>query len=160
MESLGIDLKLLISQIINFGLLFIILSKLLYKPIQKLLDDRKKAVELTEENLKKSKIQLDNIEEDRKKVMVQANKKASEILAHGKDLSKKQQDEVLENAQNEAKNIISEAEKRSNQLVDEVTKIVQKRTGKMVVDVTESVLRNLDTETQHKIIQNILKKLD
>ena len=40
MEKLGINLGLLISQAINFGLLVALLYLLLYKPVLKMLDER------------------------------------------------------------------------------------------------------------------------
>lgn len=40
MEALGIDLRLFLIQLFNFGLLFILLNWLLSKPISKMLSDR------------------------------------------------------------------------------------------------------------------------
>ena len=40
MDALGINLPGLITQIISFGILFFILSKLLYKPLVSLMDQR------------------------------------------------------------------------------------------------------------------------
>lgn len=44
MEALGIDPKLFIGQIINFLILLFILTKFAYKPIVKLLDDRRQKI--------------------------------------------------------------------------------------------------------------------
>ena len=35
MEALGLDWKLLVAQMVNFGLLFFVLKKVLYKPLIK-----------------------------------------------------------------------------------------------------------------------------
>ena len=40
MDALGINLPGLVTQIISFGILFFILSKLLYKPLVSLMDQR------------------------------------------------------------------------------------------------------------------------
>ena len=40
MEALGINLPGLITQVISFLILLFVLSKLLYKPVIKMLDDR------------------------------------------------------------------------------------------------------------------------
>ena len=40
MDALGINLPGLITQIVSFGILFFILSKLLYKPLVSMLDQR------------------------------------------------------------------------------------------------------------------------
>ena len=40
MEGLGINLPLLIAQLINFGILLILLRLVAYKPVMKMLDQR------------------------------------------------------------------------------------------------------------------------
>ena len=47
MDALGINLPGLITQIISFGILFFILSKLLYKPLVSLMDQRAETVSYT-----------------------------------------------------------------------------------------------------------------
>jgi len=44
LSSLGIDLKILLAQLVNFGILIFLLSKFLYKPVLKMLDQRKKKI--------------------------------------------------------------------------------------------------------------------
>ena len=45
MEKLGIEPILLLTQVINFTILVVVLTKFLYKPILKMLDERKKKIE-------------------------------------------------------------------------------------------------------------------
>ena len=75
-DKLGIDLKLLIAQIINFVLLLGILTFLVYKPILKLLDKRKKMIEENVENTQKIEERLEKLEEEKEKVMAEASEKA------------------------------------------------------------------------------------
>lgn len=160
MDKLGIDPKLLISQIVNFLLLYFLLSKLLYKPILKLLEDRKKAVEKTLENLNKSRDELEKTEENRKKIFAIANAKADEIIAQSQKTSREVGKEILDNAKVQAQKVMAETKINSDQVVDNVSKIVQKRTGKMVLDITSKMISDLDKNTQHQIIEAMLKKLE
>src|SRR3989338_9157846 len=45
MDKIGVEPVALLTQIINFLLMVLILSKILYKPILKMLDERKKKIE-------------------------------------------------------------------------------------------------------------------
>ena len=45
LSQLGIDPKLLLSQGVNFGLVIIILTFLVYKPLVKILNERKQKIE-------------------------------------------------------------------------------------------------------------------
>ena len=45
MDKLGIEPVMLLTQVINFLVLVILLTKFLYKPILKLIDERRKKIE-------------------------------------------------------------------------------------------------------------------
>ena len=55
LESLGIDWKMLVAQVVNFIILLLILRKFLFGPIVKLLDDRRKTIEKGLSDAKKPK---------------------------------------------------------------------------------------------------------
>lgn len=79
-SQLGIDWRLIISQAIDFGLLLLVLWYFLYKPIIKLLNDRKQKIE---EGIIKSKIAEDRLAEVdsiRKEKIKEAEIKAVEII--------------------------------------------------------------------------------
>lgn len=44
-NALGVDLKILFAQLVNFAILFFVLYKFAYKPLLKLIDDRKDMIE-------------------------------------------------------------------------------------------------------------------
>lgn len=105
LKSLGIDWKLLIAQAVNFLILLIILSKLLYKPIINLLDERKNKIEKGLADAEKSRKHLEKAEEDADKIREKAYKEANEILENTK-----------QEADNKAQDIITRAEKQANDM--------------------------------------------
>jgi F-type H+-transporting ATPase subunit b len=91
--ALGIDFKLLIAQIINFVILIAILIKILYKPVLKTLEDRKKRIE---ESLKKAE------EIDRKVITVESECKAR------LEETRKDVDTFMEDAKSDAEGLRKE----------------------------------------------------
>lgn len=159
MEKLGIDLKLLISQIINFLVLFFLLSKLLYKPILKLLEERKKKIAQTLEDSQKLREELVKIEEDRKKILAEVRKEGEITLKKQIDLAEEKRKEIIEAAQKEAQRIIGETRTQLEQEKENMTREVAKRTGKLVIDLTKRIISQIDSETQHKILDKMIKDL-
>lgn len=94
--SLGIDVKILIAQIINFGLLLWILSKFMYKPILK-------RIEEDENDLESVRTQKTSLEEDLK---IFTEKKESDI----------------KETKNRARKIIKEAEEVASDIKDQAMK--------------------------------------
>jgi len=96
--KLGIDIKLLIAQMINFGLLLWLLAKFLYQPIIK-------RIEKDEAELKQAQTKAQDLEKQQKVFMEQkkldltaANSKAREIIKEAENIAQ----EIKKQAQNEA----------------------------------------------------------
>ena len=96
MEKLGIDLKLILVQIVNFGLLLFILKKVLYKPVLESIKKRREELEANEKEkgvIEKAKLELvlkekeeilknakREAEAGKRKIIDKANRESKEIL--------------------------------------------------------------------------------
>lgn len=110
MESLGIDLKLIIIQIINFGLLLFLLTKFLYKPILRILDERKKKIEESLANAQKITEERVKLEEEKTKEIVQARQVGKIIIEEMRLLGEKEREEILKRTRQEAEKMVKRAE--------------------------------------------------
>ena len=141
MEALGLDIKLLLAQIINFGILFFVLKKILYKPVIKILDDRKKAIEESSRNSQKIEEELKNLEERKTKVIETIQNEA-----------KKDKEKLIALAQEEKKKIIDEAKKTADA---EVSKSVRK-----IEAAQEESLENIKKEFLDETVKTLIKKIN
>lgn len=110
--SLGIDIKLLIAQIINFGLLLWFLSKFLYEPIV----DR---IQEDEAQLKQAKIlkkqlekERDLFEEQKKKEIAKSKKRAREIIKEAEIVANRIKKQAQEEADKEKQEVIKQIKAR------------------------------------------------
>lgn len=131
-NSLGINAKLLIAQIINFLILLFLLSRFLYRPIVKMLDERSKKIEKSLSDAEKIEAELKETEVRNQKILEETHNQAKQIIAEAKT-----------GASEEAKKIIAEAEKRSIQLKD--------RTVKEITDEKEKAKREIKQEAANLI---------
>ena len=81
MEGLGINLTLLVAQIFNFIILFLILSAVAYKPMVKFLDGRREKIAKGLEDARKAEERLANIEKDYQMRMDAARADAQKMVA-------------------------------------------------------------------------------
>ncbi len=114
--NLGIDIKLLIAQIINFGLLLWLLSKFLYKPIIK-------RIEKDENELKQAQIQNGKLErqrntfaEQKKKEIAEAKKRAREIIKEAKNMAKEIKKQVQQETEQEKRAVIKQIKSRLSEI--------------------------------------------
>lgn len=106
MEKLGIDLKLLVVQIVNFVLLLFILKKVMYKPILEAIKKRKEELDLVE----KQKNDIENSKKDleikQKKIISDALNEKDDILKNAKREAEAGKKRIIEKANMEAKELL------------------------------------------------------
>ena len=160
MEALGIDPKLLIAQIVNFAIFFIIFKKFIAKPLttylKKQQDEEAKRLALSQE-LGIAKTKLDN---DRAQMLVQTRKEQKEILDQAKLFS-----------ENIKKDMLAQAQKTSNEIIEsgkmaiQQEKVVaQKELVKYVSEVAEIAIKKglatyLDDATRKSITEHVIKSM-
>ena len=79
-SSLGIEWKELIAQAINFGLLVFILTKLLYKPVMKSIEEKEKAIQGAKDMSLDMEKKLQEGAEAQKKLLDKARAESEKII--------------------------------------------------------------------------------
>ena len=105
MDALGIDLPLLLSQIVNFSLLAIILNAVLYKPVLNALQSRTERIRESLENAEKVKQQLASAQADYDAKLNEARREAQSLLAQAQERARVQEAELLTEARAKAERV-------------------------------------------------------
>ena len=160
MEKLGIDLKLIIFQIINFSLLLFVLAKFLYKPILKILDERKKKIAESLANAQKIDEELAKLEEKKGKEIEKAKEAGRSILEEMRVEGEKQRVETLTRAKEEAEKI---AQRAKEQLDLEKEKLREELKAELVdlsIAMTEKLLeKKIGKEKKEDLISSTLQTI-
>ncbi len=161
MEKLGIEPRLLLAQIINFAIIVVVLTKLLYQPVLAMLAKRKKEIE---EGLALSVRQREEEEKfgiRKEKLFVEARKEARVILEDGKKQAKEAEHEILVAAHRQASEILAKAKSEALATHDALSADIRAEAvvlaGAMAKRLVASVLSPGD---QHKLIAKHLTELE
>lgn len=111
-EALGLNLPQLIAQVVNFFILLVILRLVAYKPILKMLDERKQriaeglnAAEIARAEAASAQaniqVQLDSARKDGQEIVANAQTIATRIQADAREQSQKDREAALERARTE-----------------------------------------------------------
>ena len=116
--SLGIDVWLLIAQIINFALLLLILRHFLYKPLLKRIEkDEKELFQATEEK-KKAEQQFALMKKQEEEMMNSAKKQSKKIIKDAEEIAKKIQEHAQEETETEKAAVIKQIKTRLEEIDD------------------------------------------
>jgi F-type H+-transporting ATPase subunit b len=102
MEKLGISLGYLLFQIFNFAILCILLYAWAYKPILKMLDNRKQKIAQGLEDARIASEARANAEQDAAKLLVEAQNKANQVVRESTERAESAALEIRASAEAEA----------------------------------------------------------
>jgi len=109
MESIGVNWQLLVAFLINFLVLFGLLTAILYKPVLKMLDERAAKIKESLEQAEKIKEQTSRSEEQIKLAVEAARKEGQVIIAQASQIAEKIKEEAKDDARKEADIIANKA---------------------------------------------------
>jgi len=138
--NLGINGKLFIAQLINFAILFFVLKKFAFKPLLKVLDERKNKIEKGLKDAEKAGEKLEKISAKEKKVLDKANKKATKILLEAEEKAENNRAEAVKKTEAEIEELMKKAERKIQEKKEQMLQDLKKDVAGLVVQATEKVL--------------------
>lgn len=159
-HKLGIEPKLLIAQIINFGVLLLLLYKFLYRPILTMLQKRENYIKKSLEDAKDIKKQKREFEELRSSEMKKVKAEANTILEKAVMDSEKIKDEAMAKARSSADELVEKAKKDITIQKEQALIEARKEMGDLIVLATQEVSGKIITgEDEKRLIEETLGKL-
>lgn len=160
LSSLGIDPAVMLAQAVNFFVLLAILSFLVYKPVLKLLDERKERAAKAEEHAQLVEDKLARVEELTLKELKKAQQKASEIIAASREAATAQSNELVETAKGKVGKIVEEGRAVIAKERDDAARQIQDEVAKIVILATEKLLqRTIEAKDQSKFIADAINEI-
>ncbi|MFA5773295.1 MAG: F0F1 ATP synthase subunit B [Candidatus Paceibacterota bacterium] len=151
-----IDWKIIIAQVINFGIVFVVLYMFALKPLKKLMSEREEKITKGVTDAKDNAEMIVQTKKEYAEVINKARTEAHTIFQEGKKEADAKKAEMLENAKKEVDTMIQSGKKT---LESEKVKIIEeakKEIVSLVVLATEKVLKdNKDIEINEKIVKQI-----
>jgi len=139
-HAFGIDWRLLILQMINFGILVGALWFFLYKPVLAMLKKREEMVAKgvsDAEAAEKTRIQ---IEESKGEILKGAEAEAQEVVASAKQYGNEEKSKILKDAEERAAKVAQDAELRAKEVATKARKDSEKEIAKLSILAAEKVL--------------------
>lgn len=160
LNQFGVQPILLAAQIVNFLLLLFILKRFLYKPILKVLEERKTKIEAGLKNAEEIEKRLNEITEKEAEVLLRAGKESEKMIKEAGaeyiriiEEAKKEHERIMSKALEDAKGLILVEETRLKQQVRESL-------GDMVTLIFEKVIdKKITKEDQKNIIEKEVRNL-
>jgi len=139
-NAFGIDWRLLILQMINFGILVGALWFFLYKPVLGMLKKREEMIAKgvsDAESAEKTRLQ---VEESKGAILKDAEAEAQEVVSVAKQHGSDEKSKILKDAEERASKVADDAALRAKETVTKARKEAEKEITKLSILAAEKVL--------------------
>lgn len=148
MEFVSLDTWELIFTWVNLLILFLIMKKLLFKPIVNVMKERENEVHAMYENAENAKNEAQSLKEEYTKKLSSAREEASQIVKDAQGRANKEGDRIISDAAEKASAMLKKAE---NEI---------ERERKAAVDEVKGSIASLAVDAAQKIIERDINESD
>ena len=140
-HAFGIDARLILIQVVNFGLLMAILTYFLYKPVLKVLAERQEKIAQGVKDAEEAGKAKAEATEEKKIVIAAANKEAEAMTSRAKEHAVVKADEIVAAAQVKAGQVAKDASLRAEEMKAAALKESEAEIAKLAILAAEKVLK-------------------
>jgi F-type H+-transporting ATPase subunit b len=159
-EQFGFQKQLFLSQVISFCVIAFLLHRFAYKPILKVLEERRERIAEGLANADKIKQELANAQTKAQEILTQASNQANKAIEEARAAAAKVQEHETQKAIAAAEQIIAKA--REAAAADHARMLVElkREVGRLVVQTTATVTgKILNSDDQKRLAEETAKQL-
>lgn len=157
MDELGLNLAGLITHFVSFGLLLGLLILLFYRPLRRVLDERRRRIE---EGLRASEAAQEAAEEANAEARAEIQKgreEAQHLIAQAQGIAQQVEAEARAAAQSQAEQLIERARQEIEQERDQAVQQLRDEFADLAIAAAERVIDQALTRDDHqRIISEVL----
>ena len=149
-----------IMQLGNLLILMLLVKRFLFKPVQKILDERQQQTNGLLEQARESQKQADAANKECQKQLAEAGERAQEMMEQAQKNAARQAQQVIQQARQEATNIKQQAAADIERQRAMALSSAKEEIGNMAVEIAGKVVeKELDASTHRKLIDEFIEKV-
>jgi len=161
LEKLGINITWLLAQVVNFGLLLFILWKLAYKPVLKVMDDRKQKIQESLDYAENAKKQAAEQQKEFDRKLADARREAQAAATVAAQAGEKERAVILAQAREDARKMIEQAKEQIEYERKQMLAELRQEVVQLSLLAAEKVVsQSLDEQAHHRLINDFLTQTD
>ena len=141
-DTFGIDWRILLVQIVNFGILTGLLWYVLYKPIVALIEKRRAQIIQGVADAERAEAALRDADAKKTDIVAKASIEADKIIASARDSGKSKEAELVQDGQQKYERMLVEANMKSEEIKRGALEESKEEIALLIVLGVEKTLRN------------------
>ena len=159
-EVISVNIWQIIISICNLLILFIILKKLLFKPVQKMLAQRQGIIDKSLEEAKQADEEAQKSKKLYEEKLKGADDEAAGIISEAKNRAQRKSDKIVAGAKEKADDIVSRARADAELEVKKAQSQIKHEITEVSALLSEKILeREINTDDHKRLIDSFIENL-
>jgi F-type H+-transporting ATPase subunit b len=155
--ALGFSLPGLVAQLINFGILLVVLRLFLYKPVLRILDERKARIEEGLNRAEQAAVAATQSQDEARRILDEARGQGRELVANAQEAATRLRAELEDRARADADQIVTRAREEVQAERDQAIQQLRREFSDLTVAAAERVIgQSLDRTAHQRLIDEVL----
>lgn len=160
LQFVTIDVWTMIFTWVNLIILFLLLKKFLFKPVNKVLDDRAEEIENTYKTAAGVKSEAESMKGEYEKKILDAKNEADVIIKSAVEAANRRSDSIVSDANEQARHIMEKSQKQIEQEKINAVDEAKEDIASMAVDVAEKLIgKKFNDSDDEKLISDIIDRI-
>jgi F-type H+-transporting ATPase subunit b len=159
-DTFGVDWPHLLAQIISFSIVCILLQRYAYKPVLKILEERRKKIAQGLDDSKKIAAELAQTEIQRQEILRKADEQATKLIEEARAAAARVEEAETQKAIAAAQQILVKSHEAAEQDYARMLEELKREVGRLVVKTTAAVTgKILTSEDQRRLAEETTSHL-
>ena len=156
--TLGINWKLFLAQLVNFGIVVFILWRWIFRPVAGALESRRQKIETSIKQAEEIEQRMKKFEIEQEELMKKARAEGQKIVKKSQVAAESMEKEIVGKARQGAEKIIKSAQNQIEQDKQRALREAREELANLVVMASERIIREkLDREKDKKLIEEAVR---
>lgn len=160
LHKFGIDVRLIIAQAVNFGILFFLLYRFAYHPILRMLQERRVRIADGMRMREESEKRLADAEQEHTSIIEKAQERSLEIIERGEEQGKLREATILSSAQQKSEMMIAEAKTRAAKEQQRAAAEFSKKSAELVRAAAAKVIAALPEQIDNALVEQAVAEVN
>jgi F-type H+-transporting ATPase subunit b len=144
--------------VVNVTFLYLVLRKILFKPVTKFMEDRSEKIRRDLESAKLATARAEALEADFNAKILSAKEEGQKIMQQSRDRAKQERDEIIAQAKADAAKIVAASRAELESERREAERLLLGTTADLTIRAASKVLRaNIDSEKNRELVEAFLE---
>lgn len=159
--TFGINLQLFLAQLLNFAIVVFVLSKWVFKPLMKKMEERRGIVEEGLKKAEQAEQALIGAKEAETSIVKEAREHAKEIVDEARERGEHEKQQRIQKSTEIIAQQLKESKQQASQMVDEERAHAKAELAGLIGLATEKISKKaIDTKTHRALIDEAINDLE